>query len=367
VEAEVDAVSWSLTVPPEHLAFAMETLGAIAQRPRWGYAEFARARDQQMARASELAHHDGAWSALHVLHSELFGAPHPYATYDSTAEQLSKVSLADCQTWHRAHVHPDNASIVVAGGQAPESVSALVEAHFGSWKVTGQMSDGPIPPPPSVESRASVVHVVDQGKSSRALVLLGWVVPGAGTEEQAVTQVALGLLCGPRGRFVPTGKERISYCEARAYAGGIGVALVGVTTTPVGVPDAVERLNDALRELDGDPITSASLETDVRDLLGRSPRRWESSHGLARELTRLAVLDAPRKWPELEAQIWRETDGARTAKVVDLLLSTDRGVWVVTGDADRFVKPLSRFASIAVHAPSDFRTTKRLARDPSAT
>jgi hypothetical protein len=57
----------------------------------------------------------------------------------------------------------------------------------------------------------------------------------------------------------------------------------------------------------------------------------------------------------------------RTAKVVDLFLSAGRGVWVVTGDAERFLKPLSRFAAIVVQAPSDFRTIKRLDRDPDAT
>jgi zinc protease len=364
IESAVDAVSWSITLPPVHLEFAIEALSAVAQHPRWVYAEFTRVRDQQMTRARELAQHDGIWPALRLLHRELYPSPHPYADYDGTADQLGNVTLAGCQRWHRVHSRPDNASLVVAGGHDAQDVAALAEKHFGAWKATDR-DLGALPDfPPSHRDSDFEVHVIDRDKAEQTQVVMGWRAPSAGTPEHALAREALRLLCGPRGRFLVTGTERVSRCSVLAYSGGIAVAVVGVTTTTNKTFATVKRLTDAAQQLAAEPVSTATWENNVRDLLGRAPRRWESTRGLAHELTRLAILGVPKDWPEQEARLWQSTDASGVRQIVDSYLLPRRGVLVVTGDADRIGKKLASFGRVTIHAASDLRTTKTLPRSP---
>ncbi len=362
IESTVDSVSWSITLPPAHLEFAIETLSAMARQPRWVYAQFARIRDQQMARTGELAQHNGTWPALRLLHQELFPSPHPYANYDGTVGELSKVNLASCQLWHRVHVRPDNAFLVVAGKHDAQEVATLAEKHFASWKSpAADLAPLPGSTAPSDISDADV-HVIDRNKAQRAQVLVGWRVPGAGAPDNAIAQEAIRLLCGPRGRFFATGTERISHCSVSAYAGGHGLAIVGVATTSTSVPSTVKRLTDATRQLAMEPVPTAIRENTVRDLLGRAPRRWESSRGLARELTRIAILGVPGDWPEQETRLWQSTDADSVSRVARRYLTPELGVIAVTADADRIAKQLASLGRVKVHASSDLRTTKVLPR-----
>ena len=360
VEIGVDAVSWSLTVLPERIAFAIEALAAIARQPQWVYAEFARVRDQQMQRAQELVHHDGTWPALQLLYRELFPSPHPYHTYDATADQLAHVNLAACQSWHRRHVRPDNASIVVVGPNASAEVVELVEKHLGSWKASGEPTDARTALAVPSQSDEFVLHLVDQDQSDRAQLLVGWVVPGDGTEDHAIVRQSVRLLCGPRGRFVATGTERISHCQVTTYQGDVGLALVGVTTTPRRVSATVKRLMAALRRLQSESATEDALLGSARDLLGSTPRRWESSRGLAHELARLSLLGAPPNAREAEARVWKSVDATRIQETFRRYLSLELGVFAVTADASKVANSLSKLAPVAMHPASDLETTRRL-------
>ncbi len=360
VESSADTVAWSLTLPPEHLDFAVEALSAVARQPRWVYAEFARVRDQQMTRIRELARHDDTWAALRLLHRELFPS-HPYGEYDSTATELGNVGLADCQRWYRAHVRPDNTSLVVVGPQAPAAVAPLAEKHLAAWTAT-QEPLAPVPPLPSSPPKPGV-HVIDRGQSERVQILVGWRIPGAGTEEHALGIAALRLLCGPQGRFVPRGTERVSDCSTRAYSGEVGLALVSVTTSLPTATSTAKRLMSAIRHLEEEPVSAEIWESNVRDLLGRAPRRWESSHGLAAVLTRLTILDVPQDWPTEETRHWRESDASRARSFAQRYFGEGRSVVVVSADATNVARKLTALGSVAVHDPTDLRTTKTVHRE----
>jgi hypothetical protein len=191
-------------------------------------------------------------------------------------------------------------------------------------------------------------------------VLLGWLTPGAGTDEHAAVRAGMRLLCGPQGRFAATGTERISRCEVAAYAGKMAIAILGVSATKGEVPAAVRRMTAAVRSLANDTLEVATLEPHVRDLLGRAPRGWESSQGLAHHLTRIAVLGAPSNWPQLEALAWRRLDVGHTQEVIGQYLRLDRGVLAITGHAGELEKPMSRLGPVVVYRASDLTTKRRL-------
>ena len=364
VEVGVDSVAWSITVAPEHLEFAIDALSSVARQPRWVYAEFTRVRDQQMARARELAQHDGTWPAYRLLHRVLFPSPHPYAEYDGTVDELGNVTLGDCQRWHRAHVRPDNASLVVTGDHDGQQVAELASRYLGTWKAP-DVELGALPAPlPANGNRELEMHVIDRDKAERAQVLVGWRVPGAGTADHSISREAIRLLCGPQGLFSPTGTEGISHCTVTAYSGGLGLAVAGVSTNSGDVPATLKRLIDAAHQLATEPVSTAVWDGNVRDLLGSAPRRWESTRGLARELTHLEILAVPGDWPERELKLWESTDASRVREVAAHYLTPSLGVVAVTADADRIVKKLAALGPVRVHAPSDLRTTKTVPGTP---
>jgi len=82
---------------------------------------------------------------------------HPYRfTAGGVPETLSAITRDDLVAFHAATCAPSNTVLAIFGDVDPETVTALVEDHFGSWRPQGHFA----PPAPPAESRLETDRTV---------------------------------------------------------------------------------------------------------------------------------------------------------------------------------------------------------------
>jgi zinc protease len=77
-------------------------------------------------------------------------------------QDLQRLTLNDCLTYFRAHYHPGNMAIVIAGDADPERTRDLVARHFGDIPSPGQDAAHRVQEPPQRGERRAVVKKVSQ-------------------------------------------------------------------------------------------------------------------------------------------------------------------------------------------------------------
>jgi len=88
---------------------------------------------------------------------------HPYQwPVIGRAQDLRRLTLADCLAYYRTYYHPGNLTVVIAGDVRPEEARELVEKHFGSLKSPGSPAPLEVREPPQRGERRSVFKKVSQ-------------------------------------------------------------------------------------------------------------------------------------------------------------------------------------------------------------
>jgi zinc protease len=77
-------------------------------------------------------------------------------------QDLHRLTLADCLAYYRAHYHPGNTTIVIAGDAAPESARDLVARYFGAIPNPGAPPEPKAQEPPQRGQRRAVFKKVSQ-------------------------------------------------------------------------------------------------------------------------------------------------------------------------------------------------------------
>jgi zinc protease len=103
------------------------------------------------------------------LRRVLFGA-HPYAVVSPTEAQVEAYQLPQLVEFYRAHYHPANALLVIAGDFAPPALLDEIERIFGAWS-GGEVAPLPDPSLPVLHGRR--VHLVHRPETVQTQILLG--------------------------------------------------------------------------------------------------------------------------------------------------------------------------------------------------
>jgi zinc protease len=139
---------------------------------------------------------------------------HPYRwTAIGTAEDLERVTVADCQSFYDTYYQPNNATVVVVGDVRESEVRAQVEAAFGA------VPRGPEPPrpdakePPQHEERSETLRLAVEVP----VVIGGYHVPAARSPElSALSVLSVVLSAGDSSRLT----RRLVRKEKLALAAG---------------------------------------------------------------------------------------------------------------------------------------------------
>ena len=138
----------------------------MATKPRFDAVEFKKLKDRETDRVSSLARSNASWVSSMMLYRELFNLPtsvHPYSRFDTTAKEVSAITLADCKAWHKREFTGKNALLVVVGDVDGARVKAEAERALGAW--AGEKPEQPVFAPPVLPQQEFTVYLVDRPAS----------------------------------------------------------------------------------------------------------------------------------------------------------------------------------------------------------
>jgi zinc protease len=372
VVTQRDSTTISLSVTANQFEEAMKLLSSIVLEPAFNVTEFNKLKRREMDRVESAARSDAAWATNMVLYQKLFGGAgqHPYASYDATATQIDKLTLADAKKWYGQHSVPPNAALVVAGAVAPEVLSKAAATYFGKWR-------GVAPKPlavPAVELRPGLqIYLVDRPKSPQAELVLASLGPARKSDTYATVKVANQVLGGGvAGRLFQDVREQRSlaystYSSVDEVVNGPEPLLLRAGTQTAKAGLTLQALLEHAQKIGATPLTDAELESARRYLTDVFLLRTETVGALGQMAGSLWLHGLPNQYFETYRDLVRKTDIAQVQAVAGQYFAPTRSIAVVAGDAARLADPLSHFGEvIVIDADKGFEQRKVVPQNPAA-
>ncbi|MEZ4307428.1 MAG: pitrilysin family protein [Polyangiaceae bacterium] len=371
VSVTLDRTALSLGVTKDRMAEALSLLGAMASKPAMSAGDLAKLRKRRAEEAADRARESAAWGVSMMLYRTLFGGAgsHPYSTYDATAAEIGKLTVADCRAFHKRAFVPKNLLVVVAGDADRGEVRAAAEKALGELK-------GAEPKetvfPALTWIRGLQVVVVDRPKSTQSQVSVGVLGPERTSPLWPAFATGNQILGGgASGRLFAEVRERagLAYSTGSSLTelshGSLLVAFAGTETKKTGL--AAQALLAQVERMGSDEPTPAEVAVATRFLADVTAIRLETVGALANELIQDRVLGLP---DDAAARFRREVHDVKGPNVLRSMASylvRHRAALVVSGDA-KIVGPLLRtFGDVRVVDPENGFTVKEtLATDPDA-
>jgi zinc protease len=224
---------------------------------------------------------------------------HPYAGWPlGQAEDLDRIQPADVQRFYDTYYRPNNAVLVVVGDVSEDEVRVAATRWFGP------LERGAEPPRPSaalVEPPQTQEHRETVGGSPLGLVMTGYHIPAARSDDLPILQVLWNIVAAGDGARLPV---RITRKDASGvYAGGQllvteepGLFVVyGVFTSPEAAAKVDDGLADELGRLAREPVGDAELIRARNQLAAGAVFGGESVEATAAQLGASKILTGDAK------------------------------------------------------------------------
>jgi predicted Zn-dependent peptidase len=373
LETEQDYTSIGLAVTRDHLAEALDLLGAITLKSPLNQAQFDRLKKRGVESASALAKEDGDWSARVVLYRDLFALPterHPYASFDATADEISKITAADCRTFYSRYYVPKNTIVVVTGDTTPEAVRGAAEKALGAYR-------GAAPPALSftdpVPQEARKITVIDRPKSSQSNIYVGMLGPRPTDPTYAAFDVARSVLGKAfTGRLFLDLREKrglayITFAPLTELAESPSVFYAYAATQTPKTGLAAEALLQHIERLGTTAPEAQEVDTAANNLAGMLAIDLDVPGAIADTVVWLRGLGLPDDFLAGYLKEVRKVTPETSGKAASEHLRAGHEVIVAAGDAQVIGPMLSRFGEVkVVDATNDFRRIRTIARNTSA-
>jgi predicted Zn-dependent peptidase len=331
----LDRTNYFETVPTTALDMALwmesdrmgHLLGAIGQPQldeQRGVVQNEKRQDenQPYGRASEL------------IQAEAFPANHPYHhdTIGSMAD-LDKASLADVKQWFRDYYGAANTVVVLSGDITPAVAKQKMQRYFGDIGSGAQVPR----PQPWVAARDGSTRGTMTDNVAQTRIYREWNVPGRGTRDQNLLQLAAAVLGGSKTSRL---YQRLVYKDKLADDVSVDVeqhVLASLFQLQVDVKKGVDpaRVEAAI----ADEWQAFLKDGPSADELARVKTQTRASfvRGLEKVNTQASVL--------AQGQLYQNDPGAYLKDFNDLMAATPASVdaaakkWIAKGDYTLTVVP----------------------------
>lgn len=354
-----DATRVGLGVTSADVEPALDILAAVVQAPRFAADEFKKLKTQEIDRVKSSARGSAPWAASMLLYRELYELPtgvHPYSRYDALPAELEKITLGDCKDWHRRHVTPENAVLIVSGDVDPAAVEAAAGKSFARWK--GAKPEGLSFNTPEQRQRTEII-IADRPGSAQSQIYVATFGPERQTVEfPALTAANQVLGGGVAGRLFLDVREKRSlayatgsHVEEPAH-GPMPIVLSAGTQTPK-TAEAVAALLEHSGKMTGEPPDDAELGIAQRQLSDSFLFRMETAGAIADLTAKLAVLKLPDDYYDEYRKAVRALEPAAVAAVGKRYYQPAASLVVVAGDAAVIAEPLRKLAPVTIVDPEN--------------
>ena len=334
------SASWDDTrVQATTLTRALDQLlpivAAVVARPSFADKELERVRADRVTALVQLRDVPAAISR-DTLSRVVYGDKQRYGQPEiGTEATLGKLDRAAIVAWHKQHLRPDLATIIVVGDVQTDDIVRRLDGAFADWKSTqkGKLKHPPLPAPRTVRK----VVIVDRPGAAQTEMRLG--LPGAPRTSKdyfacLVTNAILGGQFISRLNFNLREQHGYTYGARTEFTfrrdGGPFVAGAPVKTA-VTEPSLKETLGELARIRESD-VQPAELEL-AKDLLGRAlAREFETPPQVAAALVAQVVEGLPDDYYKTYAERIAAVGIADVRKAAQKWIDPTRMTIVLVGD-----------------------------------
>lgn len=327
-----------LSVPVSKLGDALPLMADVALRPTFPQSELDRLKKERLTALLQARDNPGALIGI-AFPRIVFGPTHRYGTSaNGLPPAIESFTVADLQTFYRAHYRPDNSTLVVVGDVTAASIVPMLEKQFGSWKAAGMAPlVAEVPIAPQLKSRT--VYIVDKPEAAQSQIRIGWVGVPRSTPDYAALEVLNTILGGSfTSRLNQNLREEHGYSYGASSAfdmrlsAGPFLAAAGVQTDKTGpaVQEFFNELNNILK-----PIPADELQKAKNYVALGFPGEFETTGDLARKLEELLVYNLPENTYSNFVDAVNKVTAADLQRLAAQYIQPDKMAVVVVGDRSK--------------------------------
>jgi len=247
---------WSISVPTQHAAAAIELLADVAQHPT--LADETLDTERAIALADVIALRDDMYRYPMRLANQAAFAGHPYGTpAGGTEDSLKKITGDDVRRWHAERALKATSVIGLVGDFEPDELAAIAARAFADVMFASGSSARAPSWPTTITTN---VETRDRAQTALALLFQG---PTREDPRRFSAEMIAGVASGLGGRFFDELRDKRSLCYTvaafsmeRRLAGTFGVY---IATSPEQEEAAREGLLAEFRRLRDEPVTEEEL------------------------------------------------------------------------------------------------------------
>jgi zinc protease len=318
VKAGKDFTTASARILTKDVDLGFTLLADILLHPAFPTQEFKRVRSQILGEI--ISDNDDPGHVAMKAFNQLVFHKHPYQwPANGTEETLSKVTLADAQSFYAKEYLPNQVILTVVGAITVDQATALVQTHFGPWKKS-KAQTRTVKKPGGIDKK--VVQLIEKDLTQSTIVLGHGGISRTNPDFYAVT--VMNHILGAGGfssRLMDSIREKqglaysiMSHYEARSMPGSFWVNLQTRTETTNQAISGVLAEIKAIREA---PVSDQELADAKSFLMGSFPLRLDSTAKLAQVLAQVEFFGLGfeyfSQYPEWIERVTKE-DVQRVAK-----------------------------------------------------
>jgi predicted Zn-dependent peptidase len=258
-----------------------------------------------------------------------------------TLSTVFNMNREDLRAFHRDRYRADAAVLAIAGDVDPERAFSIATEYFARW--TGSSTPRPAV---SAPRGAPPAQLVDRKDLTRAVVRIGWRLPGRSADDDLARTIGARLL-QERLESSLGARSRSPVSVSFSTVGEAGLFAIGFETPVDSVVASVRRVRRAVRDAVTRTPTAAELDALRERVLASYPLRFET---LGRTMSQwlLAGLDGKEADPMLAGYPGRVAalTPAAVAAAMTRGFEADGSALVVVGPAARLHKALADLGPI---------------------
>jgi zinc protease len=218
-----------------------------------------------------------AMLADRAVAARLFG-DFPYGRpYGGSVESLERIERADLMLTRERFLNPNNSTLTVIGGIAPNRAMRALRQLMGIWKKSDQLVPATFRQPLAPDPRTLIVNApADQGVEVR-LALRGFSRQDADTPAAAI----IAVLARQRwNKLLPELARAPVYVRHEAFALP-GLFVMGASVDSLLAGKALASAKEAMQSLASSPVPTAEFEQARSEAITQANKELDKSDGIA--------------------------------------------------------------------------------------
>lgn len=308
-------------------------LADILQHPAFHKQEFERIRNQIIGEI--VSDNDDPGHVAAKAFNQLVFHGHPYRwPVNGTEETLTKITLADVQSFYAKEYLPNQTILAIIGDLTYDQASTLVQTHFSAWK-KGPPPARTLKKPSQIERK--MIQLIEKDLTQSTIMLGHAGISRTNPDYYAVT--VMNYILGAGGfssRLMDSIRDKqglaygvMSHFDARLMPGAF---MVNLQTRSETTNQAITGVLNELKGMRDAPVTDQELADAKSFIMGSFPLRFDSTAKLAQVLAQVEFyglgLDYFTQYPKWIERVTKD-DVQRVAKQY---LDPQRYALVVVGD-----------------------------------